>query len=62
VKSDADDKSYAEAGPRALGRMFAEMLSGMIEGGMTREEALEILKEYAASLAATVTTRSPGES
>lgn len=42
----SDDKAYADVAPAAIGRMWAEMLKGMVEGGMTRAEALQVLQVY----------------
>ena len=50
------DETYATAQPKAaglaLGRTFAAMYQGMVEGGMDTEDALATLHEYVASLAA----------
>ena len=49
--SQEQDQSYADASPRALGRSFGAMLVGMVDAGMSRVEALEILKLYVWALA-----------
>lgn len=51
MTADAEDRSYVEATGRALGASLAGMMAGMVDGGMTREEALEIVKDYAWALA-----------
>ena len=45
------DKAYTEASMKAMGRAFAEIFLGLIEGGMTREEALEVICAYVEALA-----------
>ena len=51
MSEPADDKAYPAAAAKALGRMYGEMFVGMIEAGMSREEALEVAVEYAAAMA-----------
>jgi hypothetical protein len=46
-----EDRSYAEAATTALGKSIAGIFTGLIEGGMTREEALEVVRDYAYGLA-----------
>ncbi len=41
-----DDKRYIDAAGRVLGKMYAEVFLGMVEGGMTREEALDLMRSY----------------
>lgn len=48
---DPNDKSYAEATPEAIGRMFGGMFKGMLESGMDRIEALQVVIQYAVALA-----------
>jgi hypothetical protein len=49
--NDGNDKTYNEATAITLGRTFAGIMQGMIDGGMTREEAIVILLACAAALA-----------
>lgn len=49
---EEQDHTYAEASPKALGRMLAGMLSGMIEGGMDHDDAMKILSDYTWAIAA----------
>lgn len=46
------DQDYVHASLIAFGRSFALMFVGLVENGMTRLEALEVVKAYAAALAA----------
>ena len=45
------DQSYGEATLEALGRNFASVFLAMVNNGMTRYEALEVLKAWVASAA-----------
>jgi hypothetical protein len=58
---EANDKVYADEAQRALGRMFALTFIGMIEGGMTRTEALTALCSYVAGLAANQASKTNDE-
>lgn len=44
--SSQPDQPYAEAALEALGRNFAVVFKGMVENGMERGEALEVLKAW----------------
>jgi hypothetical protein len=46
-----NDDTYTTASLRALGRNIAEMFLGLIEGGMSRREALAVISEYVRALA-----------
>jgi predicted DNA-binding protein with PD1-like motif len=46
-----DDKAYHDAAHLTIGNALAAMFAGLVGGGMTREEALEVVVAYAASLA-----------
>lgn len=49
--SDKDDDTYNTQLQRTVGMMLANMFLGMVEKGLTRPEALEIIKSYAQGLA-----------
>ena len=40
------DQAYGEAALEALGRNFAIVFKAMVAEGMTREEALEVIREW----------------
>jgi len=61
VTESADDKAYPAAAAKALGRMWGEMFVGMVEAGMTREEAMEVTVEYAAAMAPRPVTPTEGD-
>ena len=46
-----DDKSYADATPRAMGRLFGELWQGLVESGVPTEQATDIVCSYALGLA-----------
>ena len=46
-----NDKAYAEASSRAIGRFFAGVFRGMVEAGMGRGDALRVTISYAAAFA-----------
>ena len=46
-----NDRSYTDATSTALGRAIGQMFQGLIETGMTRDEALEVVKTYVYGLA-----------
>ena len=45
------DESYGEASLKAFGRNVAVIFSELVENGMTREEALEILNTWITTIA-----------
>lgn len=47
----AQDQSYIQAAARTLGDSWAVIFRAMVEGGMERGEALEVLREYVYGLA-----------
>ena len=51
---------YNSSAQRAVGLMFANMIKGMLEGGLTREEAVKIACAYAAAAAGSQGGKSSG--
>jgi hypothetical protein len=45
------DKTYMDASSLTLGKAIGAIFTGLIEGGLTREEALEVIKTYVYGLA-----------
>lgn len=45
--TDPNDKTYANAAGIGLGRALGGMLTGMLETGFARAEALEVVEQYA---------------
>ena len=50
-----NDKSYVDAGPRALGRMLGELWQGLVESGVPAADATVIVTAYAAGLGKAIT-------
>jgi hypothetical protein len=44
--NETDDKAYSIEAPRSLGRFVGDMFAGMVEAGMSRKEALEVVNSY----------------
>lgn len=55
------DKTYAQASAHSMGGVVAEMFAGMVANGMTRAEALEVVKIYVAALASRPDTKPKDE-
>jgi hypothetical protein len=51
VGAVSTDQTYIGASGVAFGRAVATIFLGMVEGGMTRQEALEAIKAYLMAMA-----------